>query len=202
MNFEQRGKYIYLLCAQHQHGGYIEKNSFNAIVGNDEMLKSKFEESEQGFFNKRLVMEILKRKKDADSSRENGKKGGRPAKPNQNPQVSNSKPNQNLIENENINEIENEITNESEIVIPFDAPEFLKIWETLLIQPKWKRKTIHALQLALKKLSKYPVEIAIQMIENSIEGNYQGIFPINQNSKQSTQQDRDHQFISQSKFAK
>lgn len=112
MSFEQRGKYIYLMCAQHQHEGIIDKNSFNQIVGDDKMLRSKFEENENGFFNERLEIEILKRKKDADASRNNGKLGGRPSKHKHNLQVNNSKPKHNLIENENINEDKNEIWTE------------------------------------------------------------------------------------------
>lgn len=60
---EQVGKYIRLLCAQHQHGGIIDKNSFNSLVGNDELLRSKFIECEYGFYNERLANEMEARNK-------------------------------------------------------------------------------------------------------------------------------------------
>jgi hypothetical protein len=56
MNYEQKGKYITLLCIQHQHG-IIDKNSFDLIVGNDIMIKSKFLENENGFYNQRMLEE-------------------------------------------------------------------------------------------------------------------------------------------------
>ncbi len=60
---EQAGKYIRLLCSQHQHGGFIEKNAFNSIAGEDNLLKSKFIETEHGFYNVRLADEMEKRNK-------------------------------------------------------------------------------------------------------------------------------------------
>ena len=113
-NFEQRGKYIYLLCAQHQHGGLIDKKSFNDLVGEDSFLRSKFIESENGFYNERLNDEIEKRSKDTNASRNNGKLGGRPkknlnetkTKPKNNPQVFKTEPKHNLTEDENENENE------------------------------------------------------------------------------------------------
>ena len=62
-SFEQKGKYISLLCAQHQHGGLINKNDFNSLVGDDIALRSKFIETEDGFFNERLMKEMNKRSK-------------------------------------------------------------------------------------------------------------------------------------------
>jgi len=60
---EQAGKYIRLLCSQHQHGGFIEKNSFENLVGDDKMLRSKFIETEHGFYNVRLSEEMISRQK-------------------------------------------------------------------------------------------------------------------------------------------
>lgn len=59
--FEQKGKYINLLCAQHQMGGILDKSTFNQIVGDDQLLRAKFIETEDGFFNERLMKEIIKR---------------------------------------------------------------------------------------------------------------------------------------------
>ena len=64
MTNEQTGIYIKLLCSQHQHGGIIDKVSFNSMVGDNEIIKSKFVESELGFYNIRLmeVMELRNKK--------------------------------------------------------------------------------------------------------------------------------------------
>ena len=60
---EQVGKYIRLLCVQHQHGGMIDKNSFCSLVGDDPMIRSKFVECEHGFYNERLAQEMERRQK-------------------------------------------------------------------------------------------------------------------------------------------
>lgn len=66
MNYEQKGKYITLLCIQHQHG-IIDKISFDIIVGNDNMLKSKFLQNTNGFYNQRMLEETNKRKSYCES---------------------------------------------------------------------------------------------------------------------------------------
>lgn len=58
MSNEQVGIYIRLLCSQHQHGGIIDKVSFNSLVGTHEVIRVKFVETELGFYNIRL-MEVM-----------------------------------------------------------------------------------------------------------------------------------------------
>lgn len=58
MSNEQTGIYIRLLCSQHQHGGLVDKVSFNSLVGSHEILRSKFIETEEGFYNIRLMEEM------------------------------------------------------------------------------------------------------------------------------------------------
>jgi hypothetical protein len=76
------------------------------------------------------------------------------------------------------------------LIFPFSSNEFLGVWNVLKNQPKWKRKSFEALQASLKKLSQYPEKEAIQMIEDSIAGGWQGLFEIkknnNGNSKKTT----------------
>jgi uncharacterized protein YdaU (DUF1376 family) len=55
---EQTGIYIRLLCSQHQHGGMIDKIVFNSLVKDDAVLKSKFIETDIGFYNERLAKEM------------------------------------------------------------------------------------------------------------------------------------------------
>jgi len=73
MNNEQIGIYIRLLCSQHQHGGIIDKISFNSLAGENQLLKSKFIESETGFYNERLTIEMDKRNKKSNNMSETAK---------------------------------------------------------------------------------------------------------------------------------
>ena len=71
MSDEQVGIYIRLLCAQHQHGGIINKQSFSSKVGTDELIREKFIECEEGFYNKRLLYEMGIRTKKSTSMSNN-----------------------------------------------------------------------------------------------------------------------------------
>lgn len=78
MSFEDRGKYITILCLMHQQGRLSEE-SISFIVGLVSVnLKSKFCIDENGFwYNKRLEEETEKRNKFTESRRNNGLLGGR-----------------------------------------------------------------------------------------------------------------------------
>jgi uncharacterized protein YdaU (DUF1376 family) len=110
MSFEDRGKYITILCMMHQTGRLSEE-TISLLVGSVSVnLKSKFSIDENGFyFNERLEKEIEKRKKFTESRVNNGKMGGRPKdkkKPKKNLSVKGrltyEEPTEKLIENENI----------------------------------------------------------------------------------------------------
>lgn len=73
MNNEQVGIYIRLLCAQHQHGGMINKISFNSMVGQNDIVRAKFIEVEEGFYNERMMSEIGKRSKKSSNLSANAK---------------------------------------------------------------------------------------------------------------------------------
>lgn len=74
MSYEQTGIYIKLLCAQHQHGGLIPRLAFNSIVGQHDLVREKFIETSDGFFNKRLMDEMVKRQQKSSSLSDNAKK--------------------------------------------------------------------------------------------------------------------------------
>lgn len=63
----------------------------------------------------------------------------------------------------------------AELSLPFSGKEFLDTWEMLCQQPRWKKKSSSALQLSLKKLSKYPEKFAVHLMETAIANNYQGV---------------------------
>jgi hypothetical protein len=74
-NDEQTGKYIRLLCAQHQTGHLEEKHMIFICKGYDEDIFKKFIKDESGkYFNERLESEIIKRRNYSES-RSNNKKG-------------------------------------------------------------------------------------------------------------------------------
>lgn len=77
MSDEEVGQYIRLLCRQHQKGEINPR----FIDDLSEAVKSKFVKNRNGnYYNKRLLSEIEKRAKYAESRRQNGSKGGRPKK--------------------------------------------------------------------------------------------------------------------------
>lgn len=79
LNWEDRGKYISILCLMHQQGRMSEE-TIRFIVGSvSDNLKSKFSIDENGlWFNARLEDETAKRNRFTESRRNNGLLGGRP----------------------------------------------------------------------------------------------------------------------------
>ncbi|CAB4126225.1 hypothetical protein UFOVP153_23 [uncultured Caudovirales phage] len=190
MPFEDRGKYITILCLMHQQGR-LKEETIRFVVGSVSVnLKSKFIiDSEGNWFNERLELEIEKRQKFSESRRENGKKGGR--KPIGNPSAYPSdkplgKPKNNHTEdvNENVNEDE-----ELKIQMPFTSSAFLQIWEQWK-EYKWKEhkfkyKTSQSVQAALMDLSKKAngnEMTAIEIIGQSMANAWKGFFELKNNN--------------------
>ena len=72
MSDEQIGKYIKLLCYQHQKGHLTERDMLKICSTHDEDIFSKFEKDENGlYFNARLQQEVEKRKAYSESRRQN-----------------------------------------------------------------------------------------------------------------------------------
>jgi len=61
MSNEDVGIYTRLLCAQHQHGGLIPKDAFVSMTSGHPLVMSKFIETNEGYYNKRLADEMVKR---------------------------------------------------------------------------------------------------------------------------------------------
>lgn len=75
MSMEQKGKFITLLCIQHQKGHLSEKDMLHICGLYDEDVFTKFQKDEQGkFYNIRLEEEVDKRKAYSESRRNNRKK--------------------------------------------------------------------------------------------------------------------------------
>jgi len=82
MTNEQVGKYIRLLCLQHQKG-FLCETDMNFICGSyDKQIFDKFEKVDEHYFNKRLKIEAEKRANFCKSRSENrdGKKNLKPKK--------------------------------------------------------------------------------------------------------------------------
>lgn len=58
---------------------------------------------------------------------------------------------------------------------PFQDAEFYTLWAKLLKQPKWRGKSLLAVQLSAKKLAVYDREFAKLLVLEAIERNYQGL---------------------------
>jgi hypothetical protein len=74
MNYEERGKYITLLCLQHQKGKLTEKDLKKIITDEDIEVLDKFPLHSDGFYyNERMYEEGNKRKSYTESRRNNRK---------------------------------------------------------------------------------------------------------------------------------
>lgn len=74
MTHEQVGKYIRLLCLQHQKGYLSEKDMLNICSSYDEDIFLKFSHNNGKYLNQRMLQESEKRKKYSESRSNNKKK--------------------------------------------------------------------------------------------------------------------------------
>ena len=82
------------------------------------------------------------------------------------------------------------IEKKDNITLPFASKEFRETWEILTQQPKWKKKSRQALEMSLKKLAAHTEAEAIEMMQNSIANDWQGVF---EPDRKRTQQPRTKQ---------
>lgn len=114
----------------------------------------------------------------------NGKKGGRPTKKEetQKTQAFFNKAKKavtvTVTDTVTVNDTVNVKENKDTLRFPFFGSEFMDNWNLLLTQKKWKKKGLAALQASLNKLGKYNEKTAIQMIQNTIAGEWQGLFEV------------------------
>lgn len=72
MSDAQRGRYITLLCLQHQQGSLTEEDMLNICKTYDAKVFSKFTKDQDGtYYNERMRVECDKRKKYSESRRKN-----------------------------------------------------------------------------------------------------------------------------------
>lgn len=159
---EQRGQYIRLLCEQHQNGHIPENHMVSVCFTLGSPVAKKFVKDADGnYFNERMEEEILKRQQFLDSRYFNGKKGGRPVKPNGKPNGKpNSKPTENLRGDDNVNGSDIAIkggAGENKINIPFETfwDLYDKKEDRIKCERKWSHLTNKEREECIKKLPAY-----------------------------------------------
>ena len=178
MSNEQVGKYMRLLCLQHQKGQLTEKDMLNICVTYDFEVYSKFVKDGDFFYNERMKFESERRKKYSESRTKNRNSHTQIAKKqrvkNENTYVKHMET-ETETENETITDTEKDKRKKVELVFPYNSGEFMQLWSVMADGPKWKKKNQSALQASLKILSRYPENVAIEMMEKCIAGNWQGL---------------------------
>jgi hypothetical protein len=172
MTDEQVGKFIRLLCYQHQKGKLTEKDMQSICKGYDEDVYAKFQLVDGYYINKRMYEEAEKRSKFTESRRNNA------SAKHMLKHMGNHMEDEN--ENENINE------NKNRNVLVYPSSEFQNLWEEWIDYKKEehrdKYKSTKTEQKAidnLVKLSEGNYKIAEEIVNNSIANKYKGLFKVN-----------------------
>lgn len=58
---------------------------------------------------------------------------------------------------------------------PFEDDGFREVWIILLKMPKWRKKPLSAIEMSCTKLKRFDMSFSLQLVENAISGNYQGV---------------------------
>jgi uncharacterized protein YdaU (DUF1376 family) len=163
MTDEQVGRYIRLLCLQHQKGKLTEKDMLSICKGYDSDVYEKFDLVDGCYINKRMYEEAEKRSKFTESRRKNASAKHMP----------------NHMENENENR------NEVKDVLVFPSFEFQNIWEQWIQYKKDEHKDTYKSskteQIAINNLIKLcsgNLQVAEEIVNNSIANKYKGLFEI------------------------
>lgn len=173
MNNEEVGKYIRLLCMQHQKGHLQEKDFYGICKKDDVKVIEKFVKDKEGkYFNKRMDIEISKRNEFSKSRSKNRK--GKPNKIREKQEydmINISKSYEEHMDNENDNINDN---------IYYTNKELNNIFiEYLLLRKKLKAvNSKTAIKLLMNKLDKFDDATKIKMIENSIQSSWKSVYEI------------------------
>lgn len=174
---EQRGKYITLLCLQHQQGHLREQHMLMVCGTYDIDVFSKFTKDANGlYYQPRLETEIEKRNKYCESRRENRLKGGKEQEAGSKRQEQKEK------------EKEEREQAEDKIILPFRSGHFLKLWN------HWKNyrerehqfayASVQSEQAALNKLAKLSAGVeqtAAEILIESMANGWKGFFELKNN---------------------
>jgi uncharacterized protein YdaU (DUF1376 family) len=182
MSDEQVGRYIRLLCLQHQKGKLTEKDMHSICKGYDADVYEKFDLIDGCYINKRMYEEAEKRSKFTESRRKNAS--------------AKHMPNHMENENENINE------NRNRNVLVYPSSEFQNIWEQWIEYKKEEHKdrykSTKTEQIAINNLVKLcngDLQIAEGIVNNSIANKYKGLFEIKYYGQKAAPKDKMQQYI-------
>ena len=189
---EQVGKYIRLLCAQHQKGRLTEKDMLHICRTYDKDIFSKFtKDSDDNYYNERLEVEINKRKEYTESRRANRLKGIENKKKKETYDTSYDTSYVPHMENENRNVIVNKNKRNKAFKPDFGTlPDWmqnpLKVWYDYKTDRKDKYVQVGWDALVTKLKNDYKTESDLMAaVNHSMANNYKGIFK----PKQEPQQD-------------
>lgn len=161
MNYEEVGKYITLLCLQHQHGHLTEEDMQNICGGYIPHIYAKFNKDSDGkYFNNRLEKEAIKRANYTESRRANRSK----------------KTYVKHMENENVNENINIFINDNNYSI--DLKNIIISWLDYKLEKNdnYQIQGFKSLLTQIKNnVEKYGEELVIEIINTSMSSNYKGI---------------------------
>jgi uncharacterized protein YdaU (DUF1376 family) len=182
MSDEQVGRYIRLLCLQHQKGKLAEKDMQSICKGYDSDVYEKFDLVDGYYINKRMYEEAEKRSKFTESRRKNAS--------------AKHMPNHMENENENINE------NRNRNVLVYPSSEFQILWEQWIDykkeEHKDKYKSTKTEQIAINNLIKLcngDLKIAEEIVNNSIANKYKGLFEIKYYGQKAAPKDKMQQYV-------
>jgi uncharacterized protein YdaU (DUF1376 family) len=170
MTNEEVGMYIILLCLQHQNGKLTERDMLSICKTYVEAVYSKFDLVDGYYINKRMYEEAEKRSKFTESRRNNAS-----AK-----HMLKHMGNHMEDENENINE------NRNRNVLVYPSLEFQILWEEWIeykkVEHKDRYKSPKTEQTAINNLIKLcngDINVAEEIVNNSIANKYKGLFKVN-----------------------
>jgi uncharacterized protein YdaU (DUF1376 family) len=185
MTDEQVGKYIRLLCLQHQRGRLSEKHMLSICKTYDEDVFSKFIKDEEGmYYNRRMELEAIKRKSFTESRRNNAKGGKNKDKKPKSTRKAYAKHMENENENVNVNKDKDVVEEKAEIVFPFDSENFRAQWNIWKDYKQkefdFKFKSLGSEQANLTQLSNLAENEteAIAIIHQSMANGWKGFFKI------------------------
>jgi hypothetical protein len=187
MTDEQVGRYIRLLCLQHQKGKLTEKDMLSICKGYDSDVYEKFDLVDGCYINKRMYEEAEKRSKFTESRRKNASAKHMP----------------NHMENENENR------NEVKDVLVFPSSEFKNIWQEWIQYKKDEHKDTYKSskteQIAINNLIKLcsgNLQVAEEIVNNSIANKYKGLFEIKTYGQKAAPKDKMQQYLDHFEKAK
>ena len=169
MSDEEVGKYIRMLCIQHQQGR-LSAEEMDLMCGNSSKIRAKFVTDENGmYYNERLDEEIAKRRAFCDKQRNNrlnattksqpsSNQTSTKLKPNSNPRVGNGNENRNINIDSN-NKTKNISTNL-----------YNKLRATYIYSERINNKVLEWLQYKSERREPYKetgLKVLLRRIENS-----------------------------------